>query len=65
MNRRRFLKVSAITAGSLAIGGGAIYSITRDSDILDDHFAGTEKVLVTRFGKGRSTGLIEGHSTGV
>lgn len=59
MNRRRFLKVSAVTAGSLAIGGGAIYSITRDSDILDDHFAGTEKVLVTRFGKGRSTGLMK------
>ncbi|MBW1895365.1 MAG: L-2-amino-thiazoline-4-carboxylic acid hydrolase [Deltaproteobacteria bacterium] len=41
MNRRKFIKVSAITAGTLAIGGGAIYVITRDSDILDDHFKGT------------------------
>jgi len=59
MNRRKFLKVSAITAGALAIGGGAIYVITRDSDILDDHFEGTEKVLVTRFGKGKASNLME------
>lgn len=59
MNRRKFLKVSAITAGTVAIGGGAIYVITRDSDILDDHFEGTEKVLVTRFGKGRTSGLMK------
>jgi len=60
MNRRRFLKGSAITAGALAIGGGAIYAITRDSGILDDHFEGTEKVLVTRFGKGRTSSLMKG-----
>jgi anaerobic selenocysteine-containing dehydrogenase len=30
MNRRRFLKASAIAAGALALGGGAIYAITRD-----------------------------------
>lgn len=59
MNRRKFLKVSAITAGTLAIGGGAIYAITSDPDILDDHFEGTEKVLVTRFGKGRTSGLMK------
>ena len=59
MNRRKFLKVSAVTGGALVIGGGAIYTITRDSDILDDHFAGTEKILVTRFGKGRSTSLMK------
>lgn len=58
MNRRKFLQVSAITAGALAIGGGAIYAITRDSDPLDDHFEGTEKVLVTRFGKGRTSGIM-------
>ena len=59
MNRRKFLQVSAITAGALAIGGGAIYAITRDSDILNDHFEGTEKVLVTRFGKGRASSLMK------
>jgi hypothetical protein len=59
MNRRRFLKVSAITAGALSIGGGAIYAIIRDSDPLDDHFEGTEKVLVTRFGKSRTSGIME------
>jgi len=59
MNRRKFLKVSAIPAGALAIGGGAIYAITRDSDILDDHFEGTEKVLVSRFGKGRTSSLMK------
>lgn len=59
MNRRKFIKVSAITAGTLAIGGGAIYVITRDSDILDDHFKGTENVLVARFGKGRTSGLMK------
>jgi hypothetical protein len=59
MNRRKFLKVSAITAGTLAIGGGAIYAITSDPDILDDHFEGTAKALVTRFGKGRTSGLMK------
>ena len=59
MNRRKFLKVSAITAGALAIGGGAIYAMTRDSNMLDDHFEGTEKVLATRFGKGRASRLMK------
>ena len=60
MNRRKFFKVSAITAGALAIGGGAIYALTRDSDILDDHFEGTQKVLVTRFGSSSANGLMKG-----
>jgi len=51
--------MSAITASALAIGGGAMYAIIRDSDILDDHFKGTEKVLVTRFGKGKASGLMK------
>lgn len=58
MNRRKFLKVSAITAGAVAIGGGAIYAITRDSNILDDHFDGTEKTVAARFGRDRATGLM-------
>jgi hypothetical protein len=59
MNRRNFLKASAITAGALAVGGGAIYALTREPDILEDHFEGTEKVLVTRFGKGRADSLMQ------
>jgi len=59
MNRRRFLKVSAITGGALAISGGAIYGLARDSDMLDDHFKGTEKVLVVRFGKDKASCLME------
>jgi len=57
MDRRKFLKVSAITAGAVALGGGAIYVMTRDSDILDDHFDGTEKALVPRFGRDLRLGL--------
>jgi hypothetical protein len=59
MNRRRFLKGSAITAGALALGGGAVYVITRDSDILDDHLEGTEKILVSRFGQAKAGGLMK------
>jgi len=58
MDRRKFLKLSAITAGAVAVGGGAIYVIKRDSSILDDHFEGTEKVLKARFGKDRAAGLM-------
>ena len=58
MNRSKFLKVSAITAGAAALGGGATYVITRDSDILDDHFVGTEKALAARFGSDQATGLM-------
>jgi hypothetical protein len=59
MDRRRFLTVCGIAAGALAGGGGAFYAMTRDSDILDDHFEGTEKVLVARFGKGRAGSLVQ------
>ena len=58
MDRRKFLKISAMTAGAVVIGGGAIYIMTRSSDILDDHFDGTEKALVARFGRDRAAGLI-------
>jgi hypothetical protein len=59
MNRRRFLRASAMTAGALAIGGGAIYAVTRDADILDDHFEGTKKVLVTSSGEARASDLMQ------
>ena len=57
MDRRKFLKISAITAGAVAVGGGTIYAIKRDSHILDDHFDGTKKVLTGRFGKDRAAEL--------
>jgi hypothetical protein len=57
--RRKFLKISAITASAVVVGGGALYATTRDSDILDDHFDGTEKVLVARLGKDRGVGLAK------
>lgn len=59
MNRRRFLKASVITAGALAVGGGAVYAIVSDSDILDEHLEGTEKVLMSRFGQSRASGLMK------
>jgi len=59
MNRRKFFKASAVTAGALAISGGAIYAITRDSDTLDDHFEGTYKVLAARFGNDRANSLMK------
>lgn len=58
MDRRKFLKVSAITGGAVAVGGGGIYVMTRTSDILADHFDGTEKALIAHFGRNRATGLI-------
>lgn len=58
MDRRKFLRMSAITAGAIAIGGGAIYVMTRDSDILDNHFNGTEKALAACFGDDRTTRLM-------
>jgi hypothetical protein len=58
MDRRKFLTISAITAGVVAVGGGALYTIKKDSNILDDHFEGTEKVFRARFGKDHAAGLI-------
>jgi hypothetical protein len=37
MDRRKFLKVSAMTTAAIALGGGATCVMTGDSDILDDH----------------------------
>ena len=59
MKRRKVLTYSAIAAGALVAGGGAIYAVTRDTDILDDHFDGTEKVLATRHGTVKAGELME------
>ncbi|MBM4322459.1 MAG: hypothetical protein FJ115_02775 [Deltaproteobacteria bacterium] len=59
MGRRKLLKIALITAGAVVAGGGTIYVINRKSRPLGDHFDGTRKVLISRFGKERATQLIE------
>ena len=59
-NRRQFLKIAAVAAGAVTVGGGAAYVLTRDPDVLEDHYAGTEKVLLARFGRDRAGDLMEG-----
>jgi hypothetical protein len=59
LNRRAFLQVSAIAACGLAVGGGGIYVATRDPDILDDHYEGTEKALAAHVGRDRAAGLVQ------
>jgi hypothetical protein len=58
INRRGFLKLSAVTAGTAIAGGGVGYALLRDSDPLADFYASTEKVLCTRFGQGRAEVLV-------
>ena len=59
MNRKEFLKLSALTACALTIGGGGIYLMTRDADILDDHYTGTEKALQAIFTQDRVADLMQ------
>jgi len=58
MNRRNFLKATAITAGVTVLGGGGLYLGLHDPDILEDHFESVEKVLSLRLGNDRATGLM-------
>ena len=50
MNRRRFLKIAAVTAGATTIGGGAFYIMFKDSDPLSSFYEATQKVYQKRFG---------------
>jgi hypothetical protein len=59
MNRKEFLKLSALTACVLTIGGGGVYLMTRDPDILEDHFEGTEKALAMCFAQDRVVELMD------
>jgi hypothetical protein len=59
ITRREFLAISAITACGLAAGGGGLYLLTRDSELLDDHVKGTEKALGTHVGTDRAARLVE------
>jgi hypothetical protein len=58
MNRRKFLKISTITAGATIIGSGAIYTVFKDSDPLSPFFEATQKVFSARFGNNLSATLI-------
>ena len=58
MNRRKFLKISAVTAGAAIIGGGAFYTMFKGSDPLSPFFDATQKVFLARFGDDLSATLI-------
>jgi len=60
INRRSFLKLSAVTAGVAILGGGVGYALLRDPDPLADFYASTEKVLCAHFGQSRAESLIHG-----
>lgn len=59
INRRNFVKLSAVTVGSAVVGGGVGYALFRDRDPLADFYASTEKVLGTRFGQSRARTLVQ------
>jgi hypothetical protein len=59
INRRDFLKLSAVTAGAAVVGGGVGVALLRDPDPLADFYASTEKVLGTRFGQSRARMLVQ------
>ena len=58
MNRRKFLKISTITAGAAIIGGGTIYTMLKHSTPLGPFFEATQKVFSVRFGDDVSAALI-------
>jgi hypothetical protein len=58
INRRSFLKLSAVTAGTAIVGGGVGYALFKDPDPLADFYASTETVLGARFGQNRAKGLV-------
>jgi hypothetical protein len=59
IDRRSFLKLSAVTAGTVVVGGGVGYALFRDPDPLADFYASTEKVLGTHFGQSRAKTLVQ------
>ena len=58
MNRRKFIKMSVVTAGATTMGGGAFYIMFKDSDPLKDFYESTEKVLAAHFGQNPASKLI-------
>ena len=58
MYRRKFLKISAVSAGVTLMGGGAFYIMFKDSDPLSPFYEATRKVYQNRFGDHLSETLI-------
>ena len=58
MNRRKFLKISAVTAGAMLMGGGTFYIMSKESDPLSPFYESTQKVYQKRFGDDLSATLI-------
>jgi hypothetical protein len=58
LNRRKFIKISAVSAGASIIGGGSIYTMSKDSDPLSPFFEATQKVFTARFGDDLSATLV-------
>jgi hypothetical protein len=50
MNRRKFIKISAVALGSTTMGGGAFYIMFKESDPLKPFYNATQKVYKGRFG---------------
>ena len=59
INRRNFLKLSAVAAGMAVVGGGVGYALLRDTDPLVDFYTSTETVLGARFGQSRAKTLVQ------
>jgi hypothetical protein len=58
MNRRKFLKISAVTTGAAITGGGTIYIMLKYSDPLGPFYEATQKVFTARFGDDLSAELL-------
>ena len=58
MNRRRFIIISAMSAGSAIICGGGFYALSKDSDPLDPVDKATHKVYQKHFSDDLSATLI-------
>lgn len=58
MNRRKFIKISAVTAVATMVGGGAFYIMFKDSDPLSPFYNATRKVYQNRFGDDIATILF-------
>lgn len=60
MDRRTFFEISTVAAGAVALIGGGIFVLKRNSDVLDDHFSATKKVLSSGFGRDKAVTLMRG-----
>ena len=53
LNRRDFLKISAVAAGAVVVvaggGGSALYLMSKDTDFLDRYVKAAKEVLTARF----------------